>query len=496
MRYLLFLSLFILASTLFAESENSDVSPYRVSSKAEHEMQVINSGQASLYARVDMIRRAKKSIDLETFIFNDDTAGKIILKELADAAKRGVKVRLLVDKSPTQSKLHQHYAKAIKEQGIDIRYYNTSPVVALSSVQYRNHRKLMVRDGEEAITGGRNIADEYFDLSHEFNFLDRDITVKGEIVKSMDQTFDNFWNSKMAEEPSEPVKPRPIGGRHKDNTYHARKNRYKRQKKEAEVLFDSTPEITAAMQRLMVVGNQQLGETQKHKCPEVAFASDREGASFTESLNNEKYSRKYRLLRQEIAKWMDEKIEGDVYIDTPYFLQSSITEKLLKKIQSGKAKVKLFTNSLASTDAIHVSTVFGDEVTNYTPYDNFEAFVYKGNYSNERKMDKKDVEDAAWGTHSKSMVFSDNAFMIGSFNMDNRSSYYNTELAIFCSGSPELTQDVKKNIEKRVENSIKLDKDGNQEDCGENDIHPEAGVVKKTLYYLIKIPSHLLQHLL
>src|SRR6476659_2387966 len=89
----------LIPSILFAQSGDE---PYRVSSNEKHEMRVINSGLASLYARVDMIRRAKTSIDLETFIFNPDTSGKIILQELAAAVKRGVKVRLLLDKSPTQ----------------------------------------------------------------------------------------------------------------------------------------------------------------------------------------------------------------------------------------------------------------------------------------------------------------------------------------------------------------------------------------------------------
>lgn len=492
---LFILSLTALPSALWAETDTSDVPPYRVTSTEKHEMRVINSGQASLYARVDMIRRAKKSIDIETFIFNPDTAGKILLKELSDAAKRGVKVRILVDKSPGQFALNEIYAKAIKEQGIDIRYYNTSSVLSLSSVQFRNHRKLMVRDGEEAITGGRNLADEYFDLSHDFNFLDRDITVEGEVVKSMDQTFDHFWKSEIVEEPGEPRKPTPIGGApHKDPGYRHRLLRYKRDQKNAAELFEPTRKTQKALKELMITGKEQLSENEKRICPEVAFASDREGASFRESLNNEKYSDHYRLLRQEIAKWMDNKIEGEVILDTPYFLENSMSEKLIKNLESKKARVKLFTNSLASTDAIHVSTVFGDTVTNYTPYENFEAYVYKGDYSKERKIKDYDVENATWGTHSKSMVFSDNAFMIGSFNFDNRSSYYNTELAIFCSGSPELTQDVKGNIEKRVKNSIKLDQNGDQEDCEE--VHPEVGALKKAMYYIIKIPSHMFQHLL
>lgn len=490
MHFLLLIGLIFTSSVLLAQDE-----PYRVTSTDKHEMRVVNSGLASLYARVDMIRRAKTSIDIETFIFNPDTAGKIILQELAAAAKRGVKVRILVDKSPSQHKLDEHYAKAIKDQGIDIRYYNTSTILSPSSVQFRNHRKLMVRDGEEAITGGRNIADEYFDLSKKFNFLDRDVTVEGSIVKSMDKTFDNFWDSRITEVPDVPREPKYIKvGPHPEESFEMRLKAFKRAEKKAKDLFVTDSEVEKTKQRLIVSGQAALNDNEKHVCPEIAFASDREGATYKESWNNEEYSNKYRLLRKEITKWMDEKIKDEMILDTPYFLENSMSEKLVQFLTKKKAKVKLFTNSLASTDAIHVSTVFGDEVMNYTPYEDFKAYVYRGNYSEERVMDDEEVRKATWGTHSKSMVFSSDAFMVGSFNFDNRSSYYNTELAVFCSGSPELTKDIVENINKRMSNANKLDTNGDPE-CNDL-VQPEVGALKKALYYIIKIPSHMFQHLL
>jgi putative cardiolipin synthase len=91
------------------------------------------------------------------------------------------------------------------------------------------------------------------------------------------------------------------------------------------------------------------------------------------------------------------------------------------------------------------------------------------------------------------MIFSPESFMIGSFNIDNRSSYYNTELALFCHGSPELTGDLRSNIQKRMDNSIKLNQEGNGGDC---DVHEGVSPFKKLMYYILKIPSHMFQHLL
>lgn len=482
-------------TALGQEPTSTDEAPYRVTSKEKHDMRVINSGTASLYQRIDMIRRAKKSIDLETYIFKPDKSGKMIMKELVAAAARGVKVRVLVDKSPMDWKLHEHIAKEMKDRGIEVRYYNTSSIFSPSSVQFRNHRKLLVRDGEEIITGGRNVADEYFDLSHRFNFLDRDVSIEGPIVKDMDQTFENFWNSRLVEKPEQvlPWEHKHPSDAEKDPGYEQRKWEYERKSKEAKALFETDPELDLILAQVEKQGKESLEEHEKRVCPEVAFASDREGAKFKESLNPDEYSNKYRLLRKEIMKWIETKAKDEFVLDTPYFLSSDITNKLRELLNQRQMKVKLFTNSLASTDAIPVSTVFNNTVTEFTPFEDFKAFVYKGQYSGEGTVFDLGAKNAVWGTHSKSMVFSNDAFMVGSFNVDNRSTYYNTELAVFCSGSPELTKDVKDNIQKRMDNSFKLNSEGNGEDC---DVHGEVGTFKMLMYYILKIPSHMFQHLL
>lgn len=485
--------LLILVLFPFEVFASTDVEPYRKTSTEKHEMRVINSGMASLYARVDMIRRAKKSIDLETFIFNTDTAGKIMLKELADAAKRGVKVRVLVDKAPGTFQMNEHVAKVMKDKGIEVRYYNPAPIYKLNEVQFRNHRKLMVRDGEEAITGGRNIADEYFDLSKKFNFHDRDVTVEGEVVKSMDKTFANFWDSRMVEIPKVLRKPEMVHPSDPNITnIEMQISAFEQKELEAKKVFARDQEIDRLIKVMEESGKESFLTHEKRECPEVAFASDREGASLKESLNVNDYSNNYRHLRQEISKWMDLKIKDEVILDTPYFLDNSFTKKLIGYLEAKKANVKLFTNSLASTDAVPIATVFGNSVTAYTPHTGFKAFVYKGKYSGEGKIHDDKVKNSTWGTHSKSMVFSDDAFMVGSFNFDNRSEYYNTELALFCSGSPELTSDVKKNIETRMNNSFKLNAAGDMDECDVQDV----SAIKKMMYYLLKIPSHMFQHLL
>lgn len=490
----------LLSTTIFAQSE-TDIYPYRTTTVGqENDMRIINNGSAALYARIDMIRRAKKSIDMEYFIFNPDTSGKIIMQELAAAAKRGVKVRVLVDKSMAVFALDEHYAKVLKDNGVDVKYYNASPAVKISSVQFRNHRKLIVRDGEEAITGGRNIADEYFNLSKEFNFLDRDASVEGEPVKAMGETFDRYWNSSIVETPSEVKPPKKIisgdskmAGR--DEAYYkAQLSEYNKKSALANEALVQTPEIKSVLGFLTSYGKEELEKNQKHKCPQIAFATDREGASFKERIHSENYNENYRLLRKEIAKWLETKVKDEVILDSPYFLNNSKSENIADNLLASNKKITIFTNSLASTDAIYVSTVFADTAKKYTPNDNFSANIYKGNFSGESKLYSEEIKNSTWGTHSKTIVFNDDSFMIGTFNIDNRSNFYNTEMAIFCSGSPELTKDVKDNIKVRMSNSFHLNHEGVPDDC--SSILTGATPFKKTLYYLIKIPSHLLSFLL
>lgn len=399
MRSLPYFFLLILSTSLFAETE-PDIIPYRQTIDEKHDMRVVNSGSASLYARVDMIRRAQKTIDLESYIFNTDTAGKMILQELARASERGVKVRILVDKFAT--KVDPFVAEELKKRNIEVKYYNPASVFNLGTYQYRNHRKLLIRDGEEAITGGRNIADEYFDLSHRFNFHDRDATVEGPIVKTMGQSFENFFNSKMSEVPYPPREPSPYHGEG-ENSVEIRQ--YEESKKKAKTLFEPDKKVEKALASLLVDGKEGLESVTKKPCPSVTFASDREGAGYTDSFDKQKYHKEYRYLSQEILEWIEKNSKEELVIDTPYFLQSPVTSKILKMLNEKKVKVKVFTNSLASTDAIHVSSVFNDYVTNFTPQENFGAYVYKGKYSGEGKVSDEGAKNATLGDALKNDSF-------------------------------------------------------------------------------------------
>ncbi|MFP5476155.1 MAG: phospholipase D-like domain-containing protein, partial [Gammaproteobacteria bacterium] len=154
-------------------------------------------GPTALNARIALIRAARKTLDAQYYILQDDATGLLFLSELLDASRRGVRVRLLVDDLYTPGK-DQLFAALASQPNFELRLFNPLAVrsgplawrVALSlgdlrRVNRRMHNKLLVADNSVAITGGRNIADEYFMRSDQANFVDMDLLAAGPVVPAL-----------------------------------------------------------------------------------------------------------------------------------------------------------------------------------------------------------------------------------------------------------------------------------------------------------------------
>jgi len=171
---------------------------------------VLDTGAEALLARAWLAEHAKESIEVQYFIWSTDNIGILAAEALLRAAERGVRVRVIVDDLLIDAPDKSLLALAL-HPNIDIRIYNprTSVGVPLQKrllnvvtdfrgVNQRMHDKTLVVDGKVAITGGRNMAAEYFDYNHEYNFRDRDALLLGEAVKSMQASFESFWNSELS----------------------------------------------------------------------------------------------------------------------------------------------------------------------------------------------------------------------------------------------------------------------------------------------------------
>lgn len=181
-------------------------------SRPRHYALMLDYGQDALLARLDLIRGATRSIDVQTYIFDEDDAGHLILDELLLAARRGVKVRLLVDQLAALRRVDTLAALAGAHANFEMRLYNpvlgrariSYPMYALASaccwrkLNQRMHNKLMVVDGQVAITGGRNYQNDYYDWDTSYNFRDRDILVAGPVIAAIAENFDAFWNAPLS----------------------------------------------------------------------------------------------------------------------------------------------------------------------------------------------------------------------------------------------------------------------------------------------------------
>ena len=424
----------------------------------KNEVRLIHNGLASLALRIDMIRRAEKEVIMEYFIWKRDLTGKILLLELMRKSRQMKKTgkpfraRIILDKSITIFEVNEYYAEILQKYGIEIAYHNRAldPLTA----QFRDHRKLIAIDGVEAMTGGRNIGDDYFDMDPVYNFLDRDIWIKGPMARTMRDSFYEYWNHKRIVKEAQPFVVEEfsplVRSQRRRNTL--RLNIHERKQKEAREFFRVTDAERIASPRIMKVGMKILEKVPTYSCPKMTFASDLPGGRAAVSLFSD--YQKYRVLRKEIFKRVNN-VDKGLYVESPYWiLNQPMGEALKGLLESGKT-VTALTNSLNSTDAYYVSALFYDQVFDWEKM-GLRPFIHNATYLDNNPVALKTIKDVRWGIHAKTMIFGEDSFMVGTYNIDNRSDYYNNERAIFCDGSKELVQDLRNNIKERMTKAYEI----------------------------------------
>ena len=168
---------------------------------------LLPAGDQAFDARIALARRAEKTLDVQYYLIAHDASGLQFLRELRDAAARGVRVRILVDDLYANGQ-DELLAALAAHANVEVRMFNPLPVrngglasrVVFSMHQFsringRMHNKLFIADNAFSVTGGRNIADEYFGRSEPANFIDMDILATGPVVRELSNVFDRYWNS-------------------------------------------------------------------------------------------------------------------------------------------------------------------------------------------------------------------------------------------------------------------------------------------------------------
>ena len=181
---------------------------------------LLAAGRRALGTRLALIERAQRTVDLQYYIFADDEAGTLVGQTLRRAARRGVRVRLLIDDEHTVGE--GPWLQALDSApNIELRIFNPFAdrggglartaefLLDLARLDHRMHNKLLLTDNAAAVIGGRNIENAYFGESDTSNYLDLDVLAVGAAVRDLSRRFDAFWNSPWAIPAAALTGPRP-----------------------------------------------------------------------------------------------------------------------------------------------------------------------------------------------------------------------------------------------------------------------------------------------
>ena len=182
----------------------------QAAARADSGFRLLDTVDIALTSRLALIDGAQKTLDLQYYAIHADASTEVLLQRLRDAARRGVRVRILLDDFNSVGEDAQVLRLAF-EPNVEIRMFNPLPgsrenmlgriITSLHDVDRiakRMHNKLFIADNAWGITGGRNLGDRYFGSGDKQNFVDLDVLAAGRIVRDMSASFDRYWNDELA----------------------------------------------------------------------------------------------------------------------------------------------------------------------------------------------------------------------------------------------------------------------------------------------------------
>ena len=394
---------------------------------------VLDTGEEALLARAWLADHAEHSIEVQYFIWSSDNIGILASEALLRAAERGVKVRVIVDDLLIDAPDRSLLALA-RHPNVEIRIYNPrhkvgtplhtrvlNVVTDFRGVNQRMHDKTFIVDGKVAITGGRNMADEYFDYDQAYTFRDRDALLLGEAAGAMRKNFDAFWASKL----SIPVESLYDGlglmQKHVEvdaaevqqvtRELHAYAARPENFAPAVRAAIDATPDSFERLAREMAWGR-------------VDFIHDTPG----------KNGRRWLLdgggqSSAALAKLVAGARES-IVIQSPYLVMSDNARALFKAAVARGVKVRILTNSLASTDNLQAFSGYRSQRKALLKM-GLDIREYKPDPANRAALLSRANPPAVppvFALHAKSMVIDGRIACIGTFNFDPRSENLNTEV--------------------------------------------------------------------
>jgi putative cardiolipin synthase len=360
---------------------------------------VLDDPREAAQARVDLIEQAATEIDAVYFLARNDRVTLAALSLLRDARRRGVgSVRLIVDAN------FQHIPKPVlahlSDEGVEVRVYHPLTLRHPSWIFRRMHEKIVVVDGARYITGGRNLAEDYFGLTKR-GFVDRDIYVDGPSARDVDEHFDELWESRHVRVLDVSVS--------------------QREKEKAARLLDEAP-ATLAREGFITLqsgtdwsaGQRDIGSVRFLHDPVTPGGGPRIAVHLAAIL--------------EAAK-------ETIVIESPYLVPSRPVLDLLEKKRREGVHVQIVTNSLHSMDGV---------------------LPYAGYIKYRRRLLRHGVDIREYKgpdtLHAKTLVVDGKTVLVGSYNMDPRSQNLNAE-AMCLAEDGAMAQELLASIARHAENA-------------------------------------------
>lgn len=381
----------------------------------------LSDGLEAFVARAAIVDKAEHSIDAQYYLWHDDLVGRILLGELAEAAERGVRVRLLIDDIDLRGK-DQNLQVLNAHQNVEVRVFNpfsrerfraTQYISRFGSVTRRMHNKSFTVDNQITVIGGRNIGNEYFEADPQITFGDLDALTVGPVVNEVSEAFDLYWNNALAY----PIE-RLSGQTPSPNDL-----------SDYLVFLENYALENSNSTYVLALVNSKLGRDLSAETLSFYWG---EAGLFVDS--PEKVSEKRSRMDLRLTTQFDDQLaeaEQELIIISPYFIPGRTgTQKLIELAKHG-VRVRVLTNSLASNNhaAVHAK---------YAKYRKplLTAGVELYEARNRLPDDDRKQEKAPFGTtkstvlHAKSFIIDRQNVFIGSLNFDPRSFAENTEIGV------------------------------------------------------------------
>lgn len=424
-------------------SQAMTTGPSRARSSPESGVALIQSGVAAFAARAKAARAAQSSLDLQYYIWRNDLTGRILAREVLKAAERGVRVRLLLDDMYAIGG-ERRLAALDAHPNIEVRLFNATHWRRFGRLgfllemafggwhlNHRMHNKAWIADGQATICGGRNIGNEYFDASEEFNFRDIDLVIAGPAAHKAQAVFDQYWNHPLAQ-PVGIVSPEPRGrpsslvhlAARMDAAGLSPASRPFFEGLRADRAFASV--IARNMSGLTLIPTEDIhivadppgkasGDADPAECLVDIILSSLRGAT------------------------------REALLISPYFVPGKVATDLLEALARRGVRVSVVTNSLAATDVVAVHG-------GYARYRNRLLKAGVALYELKRSGEEAGSVFGSRGAslHTKAMLIDGERVFIGSYNLDPRSAMLNTEMGTFVT-HPVMAEQLRKEHARLVE---------------------------------------------